>query len=153
MDYTHDQMAGGRKFRTLNLMDGYEHPRSPADRAGHVAARSARGANTGRSARTTGNTGRDPGRQREPSSSPVRSSISGPIKNQVALHFIERGKPTQNALIESFNVVFRDECAEPELVRGSETRTEGDRGLAGGLQHGTSAQLAEVSDRRKQFAA
>ncbi len=23
MDYTHDQMAGGRKFRTLNLMDGY----------------------------------------------------------------------------------------------------------------------------------
>ena len=23
MDYTHDQLAGGRKFRTLNLMDGY----------------------------------------------------------------------------------------------------------------------------------
>jgi putative transposase len=23
MDYTHDEMAGRRKFRTLNLMDGY----------------------------------------------------------------------------------------------------------------------------------
>ena len=23
MDYTHDQLAGGRKFRTLNMMDGY----------------------------------------------------------------------------------------------------------------------------------
>jgi len=28
----------------------------------------------------------------------------------VALHFIERGKPAQNALVESFNGKFRDEC-------------------------------------------
>src|SRR6266849_4481604 len=35
---------------------------------------------------------------------------------------------------------------EPELVRGSPTRTGGDRGLAGGLQHRAPAQLAKVSD-------
>jgi hypothetical protein len=35
---------------------------------------------------------------------------------------------------------------ELNVVRGSPTRTEGDRGLAGGLQHRTLAQLAKVSD-------
>ena len=35
------------------------------------------------------------------------------VQNQVALHFIERGKPTQNAFIESFNGKFRDECLNP----------------------------------------
>jgi hypothetical protein len=29
-------------------------------------------------------------------------------QNQVALHFIERGKPTQNAFIESFNGKLRE---------------------------------------------
>lgn len=31
-------------------------------------------------------------------------------QNHVALHFIERGKPMQNALFESFNGKFRYEC-------------------------------------------
>ena len=35
---------------------------------------------------------------------------------------------------------------EPELVRGSPTRTRSDRSLAGGLQYRAPAQLAEVSD-------
>src|ERR1700722_9414066 len=38
---------------------------------------------------------------------------------------------------------------EPELVRGSSTRTGADRGLAGGLQHSASAQLVGVPDARR----
>src|SRR6266704_2541307 len=38
---------------------------------------------------------------------------------------------------------------EPELVRGSPTRTGGDRVLAGGLQHSSPAQLVGVPDARR----
>ena len=34
----------------------------------------------------------------------------------VQLHFIQPGKPVQNAFIESFNGKFRDECLERALV-------------------------------------
>ena len=34
--------------------------------------------------------------------------------NSVALHFIEPGKPAQNAFIESFNGRLRDECLDEE---------------------------------------
>ncbi len=34
--------------------------------------------------------------------------------NQVKLHFIEPGKPTQNGRIESFNGKLRDECLNQE---------------------------------------
>jgi transposase InsO family protein len=71
-------------------------------------------------------------------------------QNQVALHFIERGKPTQNAFIKSFNGNSGTN-AEPELVRKSVARTGGDRSLAGRLQYRASAQLAGVSNG--EFAA
>ena len=35
-------------------------------------------------------------------------------RNQVKLHFIEPGKPTQNGKIESFNGKLRDECLNQE---------------------------------------
>jgi putative transposase len=34
--------------------------------------------------------------------------------NHVEIHFIDKGKPTQNAFIESFNGKFRDECLNEE---------------------------------------
>ena len=35
-------------------------------------------------------------------------------ENNVEIHYIEKGKPTQNAFIESFNGKFRDECLNEE---------------------------------------
>jgi putative transposase len=107
MDYTHDELAGGRKFRTLNLMDGYtrEALRIEADT-------SLPGLRVVRILESL----------RERRGTPVAIQVDNGTEftsrvvdqwahqNQVALHFIDRGKPTQNALIESFNGKFRDEC-------------------------------------------
>ena len=39
-------------------------------------------------------------------------SISGPISDGVRLHFIQPGRPVQNAFVESFNGRFREECLD-----------------------------------------
>ncbi len=74
MDYTHDELAGGRKFRTLNLMDGYtrEALRIEPDTSlpGLRVVRV-----SGVVAGTTRNTGGDPGRQRNGVHQPRRGSV------------------------------------------------------------------------------
>ena len=107
MDFIQDALASGRKFRTLNLMDGYtrEALRIEADtslagvRVVRVLAQ-----------------------LRETRGVPERIQVdNGPefisrvvdqwaFEQGVELHFIDPGKPTQNAHIESFNGKFRDEC-------------------------------------------
>jgi putative transposase len=50
-------------------------------------------------------------------------------ENDVEFHFIDQGKPTQNAYIESFNGKFRDECLNqncfPSLVDARKIIEEG----------------------------
>ena len=38
-------------------------------------------------------------------------------RQQVKLHFIQPGKPTQNAFVESFNGRFRDSCLHQQWFR------------------------------------
>jgi len=107
MDYTHDELAGGRRFRTLNLMDGYtrEALRIEPDTSlpGLRVVRILEGLRERRGA---------PAAIQVDNGTEFTSRIvdQWAYQNQVALHFIERGKPTQNAFIESFNGKFRDEC-------------------------------------------
>ena len=107
MDYTQDELASGRKFRTLNLMDGYTRealaievdPSLPGLRVVRVLERLQEMRGTPAAIQVDNGT-----------EFTSRVVDQWAYQNQVALHFIERGKPTQNALIESFNGKFRDEC-------------------------------------------
>lgn len=54
--------------------------------------------------------------------------------NKVILDFSRRGKPTDNAAIESFNGRFRDECLNVHWFESLGGREQQDRGVATGLQ-------------------
>jgi putative transposase len=107
MDFTRDSLASGRKFRTLNLMDGYTREALwievdnslPGLRVVRVLERVAqeRGA---------------PEAIQVDNGPEFISQVvdQWAYRNGVALHFIDPGKPVQNAFIESFNGKFRDEC-------------------------------------------
>jgi putative transposase len=107
MDFTKDHLASGRAFRTLNLMDGYTREALwievdtslPGQRVVRVLEwlKQTRGVPE------------------------VIQADNGPefisqavdqwaFAHGVRLHFIDPGKPVQNAFIESFNGKFRDEC-------------------------------------------
>ncbi len=107
MDFTHDTLANGRAFRTLNIVD--DHTREcpvlevdhslPGQRVVRVLERLAE---------TRG----------LPQTIVVDNGpeFAGRVLDRwayergVHLHFIDPGKPTQNAYVESFNGKFRDEC-------------------------------------------
>jgi len=107
MDFTHDNLASGRKFRTLNLMDGYtrEAPRIEVDTSLPSL----------RVVRMLEEVARERGYPEAIQVDNGPEFISRGVdqwafEHGVELHFIEPGKPTQNACIESFNGKFRDEC-------------------------------------------
>ena len=107
MDFVHDRLASGRKFKCLTMTDlcSKETPVIEVDFS----------INGERLCRMM---------DRVFANRPLPETIimdNGPeftgqalelwaIKNKVRLHFIQPGKPTQNAFCESFNGKFRDEC-------------------------------------------
>jgi putative transposase len=107
MDFTQDNLASGRKFRTLNLMDGFtrEAPRIEVDTSLPGL----------RVVRVLEEVARERGYPQAIQVDNGPEFISRVVdqwafEHGVELHFIEPGKPTQNAHIESFNGKFRDEC-------------------------------------------
>jgi putative transposase len=107
MDFTRDSLASGRKFRTLNLMDGYTREALwmevdtslPGPRVVLALERVARERGFPETIQV------DNGPEFI-----SRVVDQWAYANGVALHFIDPGKPVQNAFIESFNGKFRDEC-------------------------------------------
>jgi putative transposase len=125
MDFTSDQLASRRRFRTLNLMDeltreclAIEVDTSlPAERVVRVLERVAQ--QRGYPAQLRVDNGPE--------------FISEALRlwaeqHGVELLFIRPGKPTENAFIESFNGKFRDECLNQEVffsVEEARTLIEG----------------------------
>lgn len=107
MDFTRDSLASGRKFRTLNLMDGYTREALwieadtslPGLRVVQVLER------------VVQERGLPEAIQVDNGPEFISRAVDQwAYANGVALHFIDPGKPVQNAFIESFNGEFRDEC-------------------------------------------
>lgn len=107
VDFTHDTLASGRSFRTLNIVDSYSREclaievdtSLPAARVIRVL---------GRVADEHGL----PKRLRLDNGPEFAGQVldAWAYKQGVELLFIQPGKPMQNGFVESFNGKFRDEC-------------------------------------------
>jgi putative transposase len=107
MDFTQDAFASGRKFRTLNLMDGVTRYALCIE-----VDTSLPGLRVVRVLEELKRQGRKPEVIVIDNGTEFTSQVvdQWAYENQVQLHFITPGRPMENGFIESFNGKFRDEC-------------------------------------------
>ena len=115
IDFMSDQLASGRRFRIPDVAAGFSRPR-----VGQLVATSITGARLalfldelGKAAATPKAVVCDNGPELTSKAMRFWSERSG-----AALNFIQPGKPTQNAFVESFNGKFRDSCLTRHWFRG-----------------------------------
>jgi putative transposase len=107
MDFVSDQLADGRAFRTLNIVDDYTREcraiEVDTSLSGHRVVRTPEllVQEHGRPAALLMDNGPE---------FTSRALEAWAYRTRVQLHFIQPGKPSQNAFVESFNGKFRDEC-------------------------------------------
>ena len=107
MDFVSDSLGNGRRFRTLNIVDDFSREclvievdtSLPGARVARVFDR----------LKEIGELAETIVVDNGPEFT-SRVMLMWAEENTIKLHFIEPGKPTQNAFIESFNGKFRDEC-------------------------------------------
>ena len=115
MDFVHDELSDGRRFRVLNVVDNYSR-----ECVGQIVDTSI----TGKRVADYLSELIDK-RNAKPASIVCDNGTEFRCKamfhwsqdQQVALDFIQPGKPTQNAFVESFNGKFRDGCLDQRLFR------------------------------------
>jgi len=104
IDFVSDQLASGRRFRVLNIVDDFTR-----ECVGQLVDTSISGA---RMTRFMDHLGRKP-RTIVCDNGPELTSKAmffWTKEREIKLHFIQPGKPTQNAFVESFNGKFREYC-------------------------------------------
>lgn len=114
MDFVYDQLANGRRFRVLNVIDDFNR-----ELVGQLTAFAISGLQVSRFLTQLGEKLGlpeqivcDNGTEFTSKAMFFWSQESG-----VKLAFIQPGKPTQNAFVESFNGKFRNECLNQHWFR------------------------------------
>lgn len=127
LDFTSDQLADGRCFRTLNIVDTFTREALAIE-----AATSIPGATVVRVLEQVAQVRGYP-RSLVTDNGPEfvgRALDAWAYENKVRLDFIQPGKPTQNAFVESFNGKFRGRVPQPALVCVAATRASRNLNLA-----------------------
>jgi len=120
MDFVSDQLACGRRFRVLNVIDDFTR-----EAIGQLVATSISGNQTsrfltqlieqrGKPKTVIGDNGTE---------FTSKAMFFWSRDTGVKLGFIQPGKPTQNAFVESFNGKFRNECLNQHWFRSLEEAT------------------------------
>lgn len=114
MDFVSDQLSSGRRFRVLNILDDYTKLL-----VGQLVAVSISGARVARFLSQLKDQHSLPKRIVCDNGTEFTSKAMHfwAKQNQVELAFIQPGKPTQNAFVESLNGKFRNECLNQHWFR------------------------------------
>lgn len=112
VDFMSDQLANGRRFRVLNVVDDFSR-----ECVGQLVDTSISGA---RMARFLTELDRPLPKTIVCDNGPeltCKAMFFWARDHRVKLHFIQPGKPTQNAFVESFNGRFREGCLNQHWFR------------------------------------
>lgn len=117
MDFVSDQLTSGRRFRVLNVVDDYTR-----EMVGQLVSVSISGQRVSRFLSSLIETRGKPRSMVCDNGTEFTSKAMffWSKENQVALDFIQPGKPTQNAFVESLNGKFRNECLNQHWFRSIE---------------------------------
>jgi putative transposase len=117
MDFVHDQLSNGRRFRVFNVMDDFNR-----ELVGQLVGFSISGRQVARFLTELGLKRRLPKLVVCDNGTEFTSKAMffWGEENGVNLAFIQPGKPTQNAFVESLNGKFRNECLNQHWFRSIE---------------------------------
>lgn len=117
IDFVHDQLADSRRIRILNVVDDYSRVC-----VGQLVDLSISGLRTARFLNELAEQRGKPKRIVLDNGPEMTSKAMFLWSQQtgIKLHFIQPGKPTQNAFVESFNGRFRDSCLNQQWFQGLE---------------------------------
>src|SRR5438105_7859185 len=115
LDFIHDQLANGRRFRILNVVDDVTR-----ECLGAIADVSISGVRVARELQTIIQTRGKPGMIVSDNGTELTSNavLAWAAETGMEWHYIAPGKPMQNAYIESFNGRMRDELLNEALFFG-----------------------------------